>query len=98
MVLNIDQAIIVIIEMVVINYKLIFNLAILYFKRQGILKFVIIKDRRVGYFRKAFVVSGCYKNLGVKGIFIIFAAKMVLGGQGIKFITATISIAIAIAI
>ena len=73
-------------------------MAILYFKRQSIFKFVIIKNGWVGYFRKALIVSGRCGNPEVKGIFTIFAAKIVSGGQGIKFITATINIAIAITI
>ena len=44
------------------------------------------------------IVGGYCGNLGVKNIFIIFAAKVVLGGQGIKFIIAIIGIAITIAI
>ena len=44
------------------------------------------------------MVGGCYGNLGVKGIFMIFAAKVVLGGQGIKFVIIAIGITITIAI
>ena len=84
--------------MVIINYKLVFNLIILYFKKQDIFKFVIIKNRRVGYFRKMLVVSGYCGNPEIRNIFIIFAAKVVSGGRGIKFITITINITIAITI
>jgi len=44
------------------------------------------------------VVSGYCGNPEIKGIFIIFAVRVVSGGQGIKFVTAAIGIAIAIAI
>ena len=73
-------------------------MAILYFKKQGIFKFIIIKNGQVGYFCRAFVVGGYCKKLGIRGIFIIFAAKVVSGGRGIRFITAAINIVIAVTI
>ena len=73
-------------------------MAILYFKKQNIFKFIIIKNRRINYFRKALIINGYYKKLKIKDIFTIFAAKAVLGGQGIKFITIAIGIIIIITI
>ena len=66
--------------MVIINYKSVFNLAILYFEKQSIFKFIIIKNGRVSHFRKAFIISNYCGNLKIKGIFIIFAIKTVSGG------------------
>jgi len=44
------------------------------------------------------IISDYCEKPEIKNIFIIFAAKAVLGGQNIKFIFIAISIAIAIAI
>ena len=73
-------------------------MAILYFEKQDIFRFIVIKNRRVNYFCKIFVISGCGRKLEIKGIFLIFAAKAVLNGRGIGFIIIAVSIAIAITI
>jgi len=73
-------------------------LAILYFEKYNIFKFVIIKNGRVNYFRKVFIIGGYCEKPEIKGIFTIFAVKAVLSGQNIKFITIAINIFIAIAI